>query len=396
MEKRSQKRKRRQRKKLLFGLGILLGTLILSGALLLILRGRAPDSLAQSAVTAAEESPELPADTAPTTTPVPTFTSAPTQAPILPIASVRLTFAGDATLGCNMNGNNRRFAKVAEREGYAYFLQNLKEVFSEDDLTVVNLEGPLTTATKKRSNREFNFRGDPAYAAILSEGSVEAASLANNHARDYLSQGLADTAAACKEVGVEPFGYKTQFVTEVNGIRLGFLGFTQWETKQSEMVSAVKNLRSDVDILVVYYHWGVEKAYKPLSAQKKLGRAAIDAGADLVVGGHSHVVGGVEVYKGKRIIYSLGNLCFGGNDTPFSFAAALYRVEFAFDPNAEEVSYQSEALIPIQTSGSTKKNDFQPKLLSGEKALSVLKRIKNCSKSFSETVDFAQMAAAYQ
>ncbi len=395
MEKRSQKRKRLRRKKLLFGLGILLGILLLSGATLLLRREKAPDAQnsdtqAPNAVTVAMESPK------PTETPAPIATPAPTEAPILPTVSVRLTFAGDATLGCNTNGNNRRFAKVAAREGYAYFLQNLKDVFSEDDITVVNLEGPLTTATKKRSNREFNFRGDPAYAAILSEGSVEAASLANNHARDYLSQGLLDTAAACKEAGVEPFGYKTRFVTEVNGIRLGFLGFTQWETKQSEMVSAVKSLRSEVDVLVVFYHWGEEKAYKPLSAQKKLGRAAIDAGADLVVGGHSHVVGGVEVYKGKRIIYSLGNLCFGGNDTPFSFAAALYRVEFAFDPNAKEVSYQSEALIPIQTSGSTKKNDFQPKLLSGEKALAVLKRIKNCSKSFSETVDFAQMAAAYQ
>ena len=131
-------------------------------------------------------------------TPEPTVevTPLPTVEPVQENVSIKITAAGDCTLGGDVpSGRDENFASYFDKYGADYFFANVRGVFEDDDFTIVNLEGPLSTSTDKRRGRQFNFRGRPEYVQILTGSSVEACNLANNHALDYGQQGLSDTAA---------------------------------------------------------------------------------------------------------------------------------------------------------------------------------------------------------
>ena len=176
---------------------------------------------ARSQVLAPEFTPEAATATAPvlTPSPEPTATPSPTATPVPEPQEITITFGGDCTLAGDVNKNNTRFQSFVEEYGYDYFLANLKPIFEADDLTIVNLEGPLTTSDDKRGGRQFNFRGDPGNAQILSAASVEAVHMANNHARDFQEEGYEDTLAAVEAVGIVPYGYAQTQVMEVKGVK---------------------------------------------------------------------------------------------------------------------------------------------------------------------------------
>lgn len=131
---------------------------------------------------------------------------------------ITITFGGDCTLAGDVNKNNTRFQSFVEEYGYDYFLANLKPIFEADDLTIVNLEGRMTTSDDKRGAR-VHFRGDR-NAQILSAASVEAVHMANNHARDFQEEGYEDTLAAVEAVGIVPYGYAQTQVMEVKGVKI--------------------------------------------------------------------------------------------------------------------------------------------------------------------------------
>lgn len=307
--------------------------------------------------------------------------------------TVRFTIsaAGDCTFGGDTRSRTySAFASAFKKGGAGYFLKNVREIFEADDLTIVNLEGPLTTA-KRAKDKEFAFKGDPKYAKILTEGSVEAANLANNHAKDYYGKGLTDTASALRKVGVAPFGWGKTAILDIKGVKVGLCGFGVWYVSKSQMQKQIKSLKKECDLVIASFHWGEEGEGRALKVQKEYGRAAVNAGAGLVLGHHPHVVGGIEVYNGATIAYSLGNFSFGGNLNPADKDTFILQQTFEVGP--EGVKPVETVVIPCSISGSKKKNDYQPVPLNGDAAKRVLDRIQKLSREFSTPVDLSTSRA---
>lgn len=309
---------------------------------------------------------------------------APSMAPVpalemLPPEPTRIliTAAGDCTLGGEVkSGIGKRFAKCAEENGLDYFLANVRDIFAADDFTIVNLEGPLTTATK-RASKTYVMRGDPSYADILSGSSVEIANLANNHTYDFGEQGYADTLSALEAANVAASGNDILYIAEKESYRIGFVGFERWNHSAEDAINGVKAAREQCDLVIASVHWGQEYHYEPESAQTKLGRALIDAGADLVIGHHPHVIQGVERYNGKYIVYSLGNFCFGGNTNPEDKDCYIFQQEFLLDESG--ATDGGIRIIPCSVSSSKSTNNYQPTPLSGDSADKLMTKILKLS-----------------
>lgn len=293
--------------------------------------------------------------------------------------SIVISAAGDCTLGGDYgNKTSKRFAACYESEGADYFFESVRPIFTADDFTVVNLEGPLTTQTSKRANRTFNFQGNPKYTNILSNSSVEVCTLANNHAYDFKTAGLLDTVEAVQGAGMGAAGYDNAYYTEKDGVRLCFLSFTEWDYTKGQIAERLELERENCDILIVSIHWGEELRNKPTNTQKNYGHAIIDAGADLVLGHHSHVVGTLEKYNGKYIVYGLGNFCFGGNTNPRDKDTMIFQQTFIVDAQKALVDGGIN-IIPCSISSSSSTNDYQPTPLKGDEAQRVIKKIASYS-----------------
>lgn len=200
--------------------------------------------------------------------------------------TLTVTFAGDCTLGTDINYENERSFNSrwqAEEGDATYFLRNVADLFGSDDLTVVNMEGALTEGGE-RADKKFAFRGKPEYAKILSSASVEAATLANNHSQDYGQTGYDDTIAALDAEGVQSFGYDRIAYLDVKGVKVALIGsyFPEDSAENTkEMTDNIAAARAEgAQLVIVYVHWGQEHEYDITEGQQTAGRAAIDAGAD--------------------------------------------------------------------------------------------------------------------
>jgi len=308
---------------------------------------------------------------------------------------ITISAAGDFTLGGDYNTTaHERFDGYVDKYGTDYFLQNVRPIFEADDLTFINLEGPLTNSNDKRSGRTFNFKGDPAYAAILSGSSVELAGLANNHALDFGKGGLHETADVLEAAGVGYCGYSTTWYGEVEGFRVACLSVTEWDYTTDELAVMVGEARAESDLVIVMIHWGEEKGYDPTSTQEKYGHALIDAGADLVLGSHPHVVSGVELYNGKYIVYSLGNFCFGGNKNPSDKDSMIFQQTFELLPDGT-IADAGVNIIPCCISSTEGTNDYCPVPLTGTEASRVIRKISVYSDIDMEKAVWADEMEAY-
>ncbi|MDD4113818.1 MAG: CapA family protein [Herbinix sp.] len=304
------------------------------------------------------------------------------EAEIIPIDTydtITISAAGDVTLGRDESfGWERTFDHELELQDgdFAYFFNNVKHIFEADDLTIVNLETTLTTATKK-ADKKFRFKADPSYVEILKQGNIEAVSIANNHTLDFLDKGYQDTLMTLEEAGVGYYGYEHKYITEVRGIKIGVLGYYSMKATdklKSEIEQAIDELKNEgTDLVIIMFHWGIERDYWPNSAQKELAYFSIDKGADLVLGSHPHVLQGIEEYKGKQIVYSLANFCFGGNKNPKDKDTMIYVQRFNIK-NGELLSQEYD-IIPCSISSVTNRNNYQPTPLEGEEAERIMKKI---------------------
>jgi len=298
--------------------------------------------------------------------------------------TITISAAGDVTLGRDLsfqyNGSfDHEFE--AQNNDYGYFFRNVKEIFEKDDITIVNLETTLTTATKA-AEKKFRFIADPSYVDIIKEGDIEAVSIANNHTMDYLQQGYDDTLSALDQADIGYFGYEHQYITEVRGIKVGILGYTGWavsEDQKETIKQAIDGLKEEgASIVIVMFHWGIEREYSSYSVQQDIAHFTIDSGADLVLGSHPHVLQDVEEYKGKKIVYSLGNFCFGGNKNPEDKDSMILVHKFNFK-DGELITEESE-IIPCSISSVKSRNNYQPTPLEGEEKERVLQKIEDNGK----------------
>lgn len=313
-----------------------------------------------------------------TTTPEPTAES----------VSITVSMVGDCTLGTDVNFDQSTsfdaFYQMKNDPGY--FFQNVKDIFTADDLTVANMEGTLTTSND-RQQKTFAFKGDPSYTEILTRGGVEATNLANNHSHDYGDQSYEDTIQYLEAAGITTFGYDRTAVMDVKGIKVGLIGIYELKDglgRQQQVINTIQEVKDQgAQVIIVSFHWGTEKSNIPDDIQKTLAHLAIDQGADLVVGHHPHVLQGIEKYQGKNIVYSLGNFCFGGNKNPSDKDTMIFQQTFTVE-NGELVEDDVTNIIPCSLSSESGYNNYQPMVLEGSEKERVLQKIEEFSAALNQ------------
>lgn len=266
---------------------------------------------------------------------------------------VRLLFAGDILL------SNHVTTAYDKTKGINGVLDDgfLTEI-SQSDIFMANEEFPFSDRGTAAPDKQFTFRLTPSRVSMMNEIGVDIVALANNHTLDYGTDALLDTCTTLDGAGIKYVGAgpnmdraKQLETMEVNGKTVGFLAASRvypdpgWvaNSKKPGMVSGydpailleeIKKAETICDYLVVYIHWGIERDEKPQEYQRALGKQILDAGADIVIGSHPHVLQGVEYYNGKPICYSLGNFIFGSSIPK----TALLRVNVNFDQGTTDLS----------------------------------------------------------
>lgn len=246
--------------------------------------------------------------------------------------TVSLLFAGDIYLSDHVLNAYERGGGI---EGVldSGFLQTIEQA----DIFMANQEFPFSSRGTPETDKQFTFRLPEEKVSIMQEIGPDIVALANNHALDYGSEALSDTIRVLDEAGILHAGAgenldqaKALKTIEAGGKTFGFLAASRVFPKgywaagpdhpgmltaydSTVLLEEIQKARESCDFLTVYVHWGIERRTEPESYQRTLGQQYIDAGADLVIGSHPHVLQGIEYYKGKPIVYSLGNFVFGSS-----------------------------------------------------------------------------------
>lgn len=193
--------------------------------------------------------------------------------------SLTISSTGDCTLGTDENFNySTSLNAYYESHGADYFFQNVRSIFKKDDLSIVNMEGTLTDETSREA-KTFAFKAPAEYASILSGSSIEAANLANNHSHDYGEKSYTDTISALDDAGIASFGYNRVKILKVKGIKVGVTGIYELADHQKRVSQVKKNIKAlkkaGAQVIIVNFHWGVEKQYTPDENQKALAHLAL-------------------------------------------------------------------------------------------------------------------------
>jgi poly-gamma-glutamate synthesis protein (capsule biosynthesis protein) len=304
------------------------------------------------------------------------------------------TVVGDVMLA------RRVGARMAARGDFAAALRPTAARLASADLTVGNLEGTLSRLGRPRQGGD-SFGADPRVRQGLRRAGFDVLSLANNHTGDYGLPSLVETVRRVRAAGIVPVGAGADLaearqpaVVERNGIRFGVVAFDAiGETPAARagrpgafrlrmqprtgplvpgdlnrVLDTVRDLRSRVDVLMVLPHWGTQYTTRTVADQRRVGRALVGAGADIVVGGHPHWVQGIELHRGAPIAYSLGNYVF---DMDFSRqtqeGAFLELVFWGAQLKAVDV-------VPVRIGA-----DFAPRVATGRAGQAILERIWDAS-----------------
>ncbi len=270
--------------------------------------------------------------------------------------SAHVLAVGDVMLG-------RYVETLMRQHGNEYPFAHISDWLAAPSFTMVNLEGPIDSTHNQTPNGVMLFSFLPGMAQVLADQGIDYVSLANNHALDQGEAGRNDSHAYLDAAKVGYSGYPpvvddtAVFHTTINEQSATIISlsrvFTHWTTAEAEVVIQQQRIERPDDFILIYIHWGNEYESVGNTAQQQLGRAILDAGADVVIGHHPHVVQNVELYKGKLIIYSLGNFIF---DQYFS-AETQEELAVHLVIDDEKIIYVFEPLISKTT---------QPALVTGE------------------------------
>jgi len=301
--------------------------------------------------------------------------------------TILISFAGDFTLGTDTKfayNSSLPAAFINSGKDYSYFMQNVSNIFSNDDYTLVNLETTFTDSNEKAPKDGdvfYNFKGPKEYVNILTKGSIEGVTIANNHIYDYGKQGITDTVNVLKENNIDICGEGYKILRNIQGVKFGFLGYTGWEYSndlKTKITTDISELRKQgAEVIIPYFHWGIERSYEPYDVQQNLARFCIDNGANAVIGSHPHVIQSMESYKGKFIVYSMGNFCFGGNSNPQDKRTFILQVKANIEDNKVK-SFQYK-ILPAMISSRNDKNDYIPTLATGDNKANILKTLNELS-----------------
>jgi len=301
-------------------------------------------------------------------------------------ATLTLTFAGDTTLGADAPyySNKNAYPAIIEENGYEYPFKNVRHLFESDDLTMVNLEGALKdNQSDMKKGVPYHFRGPTEFAKILPLASIEAVNLGNNHTKDYGDSGLQSTKDALTKEGVGYAVDRDIYYFEKEGIRIAVLGFyySHYTMNRDWIRETVPLLKQQgVHFVVVHLHAGTEYSNKHSKKAQAAARQLIDLGADLIIGHHPHVLQGIEIYKDRTILYSLGNFSFGGARTPKKATLPTLVAQFKIEFDGTDYVSQQLILHPARSTGYDEETVYQPVLVTGAEAENVMKIIQGDTK----------------
>ena len=308
-------------------------------------------------------------------------------------SAVILNFAGDVTFA------NHFEYYVGERWNYPF--DKFPE-FSMADLSIVNLENPLTRGGIP-SEKQFNFRARPEYTRVLKAGGIDIVNLANNHIYDYSEQGLFDTIDFLDQAGIRHIGAgknmafaRKPVLLKIKGVRIAFLGYYGLRKHSgshpatadsagtalrnlSYIKQDIKAVRDSTDVVIVTFHWGIEKEHVPEVDQIYFAHKTIQYGADLIVGHHPHVLQGIEKYRNGLIVYSLGNFIFGGNSRIHENTAVL---QIKIDSISKKIT--SYKMLPVQV------DYWQPRLLRGFQKQALLDSLTKYSSLLEQKQEYSK------
>ena len=335
----------------------------------------------------------------PGATPGPEATPEPSPTPALQAdgsVMVTITAVGDVTIGRNVqhNGTSIFEKELQKQDGDINFIfRNVKDIFESDDLTIANFEGVLADSysiPSNKKNNSFLFLAPTSYVTALTDNSVEAVTMENNHVGDFGDDGVASTIAAMESAGVVWSNADHMGVYEAQGLKIAMLAYQTLnqpissEQLKDVVAADIATAKETCDLVIVSFHWGDELDYAPKSNQIMLGRAAVDAGADLVLGHHSHRINPIECYNGKYIVYSLANCSFAGNNKPSDMFTFIFQTRIKVKDG--QVTGNSFRIIPCRISSRKDYNDFAITPLTDQSNITT---VINTLKSNSKKLDYA-------
>jgi poly-gamma-glutamate synthesis protein (capsule biosynthesis protein) len=302
---------------------------------------------------------------------------------------VTIVAAGDIYLG----GSADNYLK---QKGYLYPFEATKDILKNADITVANLEAPLTNKTAVFMEKEYILKHNPDAVGAIKAAGFNVVTLANNHIMDYGPDGLKETIDLLNKAGIKHTGAgenlksaRVPAVVNIKSKRIAFLAYSLvfpeefYATDDSSgtakgifenVISDIKNIKKHADIIILSFHWSEELMKYPKEYQIELAHRAIDNGANLIIGHHPHVIQGIEKYKDGLIFYSLGNFVFGSvnRSIPEGMLAVV-----RFSQHNKVISAE---IIPLDV--NNKEVLFQPKPLQTEKADIAIKNIQEISSRF--------------
>lgn len=290
-------------------------------------------------------------------------------APLAPLGNVEqitLSFVGDCMLATMLGENYEgSFNAVAEQVAPTFFFEKVSDIFLQDDFTVANCENVFTdneglSTRYKNYSPAYWYRSPSVNAGIFKAGGIDIVSIANNHSYDYNTQGFWDTKESLERAEVEWGDDDKVIVLSKYGVKIALHCVTLYYAgREYEIAKTLKQYESETDFQIVYYHGGTERVHHPDEWRVKASHTLVDAGADLIIGTHPHVLQPIERYKGVTIVHSLGNFLFGGSVYPEN-RSLIYQLKLTVC--CEKITSVGEELIPCYVY-TGKRNNWQPALV---------------------------------
>lgn len=282
---------------------------------------------------------------------------------------ITLSFTGDMILATNKDSfYSDSFRDYAASVEPTYFLEKVRHIFEADDFTIANVENvfsdrPLMHVYKDYSPA-FWFTAPTSNINILSTSGIEGAMIANNHIRDYGQEGYNDSVAAITNAGMQYGDASRIMYFEKGGYVISVICSGLWgEYQANNIINLMKIAQQHSHYQVVIFHGGTEKIHEPEEWKRRVARKLVDNGADLVVGGHPHVLQPREIYNGVEIIYSVGNFCYGGHRYPEN-RTVIYQMTLTVGKDLSLIASNSNIIPCYVYTGNI--NNFQPAIVDDE------------------------------
>ncbi len=286
-----------------------------------------------------------------------------------------------------------------KKKGYDFPFKEVAAELAFGDITLGNLETPIAETGDEFTGKKFRFRAEPSVAGALKNARINVVTLANNHTMDFGAPALLETIRHLDREGIAHCGAgensaaaRAMALMTAQGKKLAFLGYSLTQPEEffagaarpgtapgleNLFRSDIKKARTEADYVIVSFHWGTEGKSDVQAYQQKAAHAAIDAGANVIIGHHPHVLRGIERYQNGIIFYSLGNFTFASKSKTAD-TSAIVRLRFSGERREAEI-------IPLDVQNY--RVGFQPRRLSGKRAEAVVRQLNGLSRPFRTQIE---------